>query len=101
MLVRSISPAFARTRPPLVALLMLALLAALLLPLLLRQSGPRAHWGTDAWGMLPLSFEPNAGQVDPSVHYLVRQPGGLALFSPTGVTLLLAAPAVPRTVAGA
>lgn len=38
-------------------------------------------------GKLPLAFEPNAGQAEPSVHYLARLPEGLIYFSPSQLTL--------------
>jgi len=44
---------------------------------------------TPELGKLPLSFEPNAGQSDPSVRYLVHAPGGLLFFTPSEVVLRL------------
>jgi hypothetical protein len=38
---------------------------------------------------LPLSFEPNAGQTDPSVRFMARAPGGTLYFTPAEVVLSL------------
>ncbi|MGA7733076.1 MAG: SBBP repeat-containing protein [Chloroflexia bacterium] len=45
---------------------------------------------TSNFGNMPLSFEPNAGQADPSVHFTAHAAGGSALyFSPSEVVLVL------------
>ncbi|HVE45643.1 MAG TPA: Calx-beta domain-containing protein, partial [Acidimicrobiales bacterium] len=41
-------------------------------------------------GAMPLSFEPNAGQSDPSARFLARSPNGTAFFTSQGVVLSLA-----------
>lgn len=40
-------------------------------------------------GKLPLQFEPNAGQTDPTVRFLAHAPGGILFFTRSGVTLSL------------
>src|SRR5689334_20587630 len=66
------------------------LLAGTLLPFLLMHpvrdtNSATAEKPSVDWGKLPLSFEPNAGQADPSVRFLARQPGGTLLFSGSSV----------------
>jgi hypothetical protein len=34
-------------------------------------------------GKIPIAFEPNAGQADPSVRYLAHIPNGLVYFTPS------------------
>src|SRR5436190_4034459 len=74
-------------------MLVLALLLAIAaLPLSLgrlHSSQPLATRPLGDFGKLPLSFEPNAGQTDPSVHYLVHASGGLLYFTSSGVALSL------------
>lgn len=38
---------------------------------------------------VPLSFEPNAGQTDPGVHFLARAPGMTAYFTDDGIVMSL------------
>ncbi|MBF6611716.1 MAG: SBBP repeat-containing protein [Chloroflexi bacterium] len=40
----------------------------------------------------PLSFEPNAGQVDPTVHFIAHSPGGTLMFLDAEVVLVLSGP---------
>ncbi|HET9494024.1 MAG TPA: SBBP repeat-containing protein, partial [Chloroflexia bacterium] len=42
-----------------------------------------------AFGKLPLSFEPNAGQADPAVRFTARAAGGTMYFTPSEVVLAL------------
>src|SRR6476659_1024772 len=75
------------------------LLAVLLLPLLpVYGEGRLARQGgwalpsridADKLGKLPLLFEPNAGQADPSARFLARSAGSTLLFDSSGVTLAL------------
>src|SRR5688572_18054650 len=51
--------------------------------------GPASRSSTEAFRKLPLQFEPNVGQADPSVQYLSRGRGYTLLFGDTGATLLL------------
>ena len=45
------------------------------------------------YGNLPLAFELNAGQTDPSVSYLARGAGYVAFLTPSSLTLALSPPA--------
>ena len=42
-----------------------------------------------ASGRLPLSFVPNAGQLDPTVRFQVRSAGGTVFFTPSAIVLSL------------
>jgi uncharacterized repeat protein (TIGR01451 family) len=46
----------------------------------------RAPADASVWGRLPLYFVENRGQLDPRVGYAVGQRGGMAYFTPEGVT---------------
>ncbi len=56
---------------------------------------------SDSYGKVPLSFEVNRGQTDPSVRFLARGDGYSLFLTPTEAVLTLRAPAQPRRVAGA
>src|SRR5687768_16672450 len=45
-------------------------------------------------GKLSLSFEPNAGQTNPSVKYMTHASGGTMYFTPSEVVLSLSSPQV-------
>src|ERR1700730_16456447 len=51
------------------------------------------------YGRMPLSFEPNRGQVDAKVDFLSRGRGFEALLDKRGATLLIAAPAAQASTA--
>src|SRR5262245_44620801 len=81
-------------RRSLLYLAMLAVaLASSLLPLSLGLRIQPLDSGTPAavaaYGKLPLSFEPNAGQTDPSVRFMARVPGGRMFFTSSEVVLAL------------
>jgi N-acetylneuraminic acid mutarotase len=68
------------------------MLAAALLPLLSSRptnSVPAGKASAEIAG-LPLSFEPNAGQTDPSVRFMAHASGGTLFFTPSRVVLALA-----------
>src|SRR5688572_23239287 len=73
-----------------------ALVTGTLLPgLYMQQEG--GHPGTGPlssveFGKLPLSFEPNFGQVDPSVRYIARISHGTLSFTAGAVVMSLAVP---------
>src|SRR5437762_3456983 len=73
----------------LVLALLLAIAALSLSQVWLHSSQPLATRPPGNFGKLPLSFEPNAGQTDLSVHYLVHASGGLLYFTSSGVALSL------------
>jgi hypothetical protein len=58
-------------------------------------SGPYAHTGITSaakvpdFGKLPLPFEPNVGQADPSTRFLAHWPSGSLNFRPSQVSLTL------------
>lgn len=54
------------------------------------QAGPRLE---EAYGAVPLHFEPNRGQSDPRVEYLAHGRGFGLYLTGTGATLVLGAPA--------
>jgi hypothetical protein len=60
---------------------------------------PSLPKSTSAIGPLPLSFEPNAGQTDPAVHFTVHAKGGTLFFTPSEVVLTLAAQGVSEDAA--
>src|SRR5687768_4098095 len=76
---------------------MVALLAGLLLSALPLATGLRAPAADVAlspsqaldFGKLPLSFEANEGQTDPSVKYMTHTSGGTMYFTPNEVVLAL------------
>lgn len=45
----------------------------------------------DSFGKLPMQFEPNVGQTDPSVRFMAHGPGGTIYFTPSGMTLSMKA----------
>src|SRR5919201_4420450 len=47
------------------------------------------------WGNLPLSFEPNQGQTDPSVRFMAHASGGALFFTPSEVVLSLQSAPAP------
>ena len=53
--------------------------------------------GAAAYGQLPLSFEPNRGQVDPSVRYQARGPGYTVYLTANEAVLGLFPAATPLT----
>lgn len=63
--------------------------------------GEERRYVLDAFGQLPLSFEVNNGQADPSVRYLARGPGYFVLLAPGEAVLGLDPPLVPNRAAGA
>src|SRR5436309_8251230 len=81
-----------------------ALLITALLPVLLSKSAtPITHVSEKVHtAALPLSFEPNVGQADSSVHYVGHAPGGLLLFAPSRVIIALkvAGTAAQKTLSG-
>jgi hypothetical protein len=48
------------------------------------------HRPVPGFGNVPLQFEPNVGQTDPSALYLVHAAGGMLYFTPSGVIMSLA-----------
>jgi hypothetical protein len=50
----------------------------------------------DAWGNLPLSFEPNRGQARPDVEFLSRGNGYALYLTSTGADLVLRTPGAPH-----
>src|SRR5688572_19868005 len=69
-----------------------AVIAAAILPVTARFSTPAASVVEPAkvdFGKLPLSFEPNRGQTDPSVRFLTHALGGTLYFTPGEVVLSL------------
>src|SRR5690348_4861726 len=46
--------------------------------------------------LLPISFEPNAGQTAPGVRFTAHGMGGTLFFSPSEVVLALPAPGTPN-----
>jgi hypothetical protein len=43
----------------------------------------------DSYGKLPMQFEPNVGQIDPSVRFMAHTPGGTIFFTPSEVVMSL------------
>lgn len=50
---------------------------------------PNLKTANNALSKLPLSFEPNVGQTDPSVRFLVHAPGSEVFFENSGIVLKL------------
>src|SRR5437870_802449 len=65
---------------------------ALAAPLSRPDAANQARLG-QAYGQLPLSFEPNQGQVDPQVNFLSRGSGYTLFLTPTEAVLSLQQPA--------
>ncbi len=55
-------------------------------------SGARRHQFVEAYGKLPLSFEPNRGQTEGPAQFLSRGPGYTLLLSSTEAVLELRTP---------
>src|SRR5687767_2252379 len=55
----------------------------------------------EAYGRVPLHFEENQGQADPSVRYLARAEGGVVGVARDGLALGLDAEAIRLTFVGA
>jgi hypothetical protein len=73
------------------ALVVLLAAAVLLLTLgrLYTSGSPISNPHTPDFGVLPLSFEPNAGQTDPTVRFMVHASGGTLYFTPSQVVMSL------------
>src|SRR5262245_8693489 len=78
---------------PFTTVALVAMFAGAMLPLSLRLiSAPGAQIspsGLPNFGRMPLPFEPNAGQTDPSVRYIAHASGGTLYFTPSEVVLTL------------
>ncbi len=64
-------------------------LAVILLSINLHKAKNMLPSGSPDFGKLPLAFEPNAGQTDPSVRFLSRSAGGTLFFTPSEVAFSL------------
>jgi hypothetical protein len=73
----------------LIALLGLPAFSVPFAPLVLQAPAPPAQPASTPLERLPLAFEPNAGQADPTAQFLVRAPGGLLFFGQDQVVLAL------------
>ncbi|HST06227.1 MAG TPA: SBBP repeat-containing protein [Chloroflexia bacterium] len=73
-----------------IVLLMGSMLLASLGETFWRALAPAAE--TPSFGSLPLSFEPNAGQSDPSVRFMAHAGGSTLFFAPSEVVLSVAPP---------
>ena len=51
----------------------------------------------EAYGRLPLTFEPNRGQTDPRVAFVARGPGYTLFLTPTEAVFSLARPGTAST----
>ncbi len=93
---------FRYTKRSLQASIILALVALLPLPFLLRNTEikPVSLHSPD-FGKLPLSFEPNVGQYSEPIHFLTHSSGGTLAFTSAGLTLALthSAPKASQAVA--
>ncbi len=65
-----------------------------------RTDPPARAIRSDSYGNLPLTFEANRGQSDPSVRYLARGDGYALFLTPTEAVLSLRAPAQRKRPAG-
>lgn len=70
--------------------LVLALVAAVLLPWLAHAQAPAAQTPSKAFLNVPQIFEANAGQVDEEVKFLSRGPGYTLFLTPTEAVVALA-----------
>ncbi len=80
-----------RLTTPGLLLLTSLLAAAVTLPAIAASPAPKAHLAPN-YGSLPLSFEANHGQVDPTVQFLSRGPGYGLYFSGQEAVLALRRP---------
>jgi hypothetical protein len=71
------------------ALLLAAAVLLLTLGRLYSSSSPISNSHALDFGRLPLSFEPNAGQTDPTVRFMVHASGGTLYFTPSQVVMSL------------
>lgn len=71
------------------ALLLAAAVLLLTLGRLYSSGSPISNPHALDFGRLPLSFEPNAGQTDPTVRFMVHASGGTLYFTPSQVVMSL------------
>ncbi|HYO50949.1 MAG TPA: YCF48-related protein [Chloroflexia bacterium] len=72
-----------------VVIALAVMLAGSLWGLSIRQAQPLANGADFDLSKLPLSFEANAGQADPQVRFLARQPQGTLLFADESVYIVI------------
>lgn len=80
-----------RSRRHIYVPLLIILVAGFVLPISFPETSPPA--AASSLGNLPLSFEPNVGQTDASVCFMVHAPGTIFYFTPSEVVLDIASQA--------